>query len=409
MKKTEKKVIGITLVMIMLVAILMPSISSASTEEVTIQEDKLKEAILTQNDVDTNKDGIITQEEMKKVTRIQIPEGVTDLTGLEYATNLTTITVKYDEKMPDLSKVNSQSGTIEVNIDVSSATGTVKLDFLKNVKKLSDVMIYKPDTKETIAIDYSALAEIKTLNYLSLRYGVAPKNIKDLGSLNYLLELEIIGDVETGNHSIDLNGIENLKNLAFLKVIDHNLQNVSKLGELKNLAHIEFCDVNGISDLSALRNCDELTYVAIRSTDVSNVSFLKNKQKMRELHLENSPVKDITEMKDLMVLVDTLPIIEVLSVDVEGVKIENIEKYKEMVDFFTADEPETENSNIEKEEKTSAEAKTSTQTKTESEKTLEKPTRIPQAGINIVGNAILLLVAMSVVILAVVFVKAKRK
>ena len=53
--------------------------------------------------------------------------------------------------------------------------------------------------------------------------------------------------------------------------------------------------------------------------------------------------------------------------------------------------------------------KTPTEVKTETKKQVEKPTRIPQAGINVVGNTISILVAMSVVMLAVAFVKAKRK
>ena len=67
MKKMEKKVISITLVMVMLVVMLIPSISSATTGEVTIKDSKLKEAIAEQADI--NKDGIITEEEMKNVNR----------------------------------------------------------------------------------------------------------------------------------------------------------------------------------------------------------------------------------------------------------------------------------------------------------------------------------------------------
>ena len=53
--------------------------------------------------------------------------------------------------------------------------------------------------------------------------------------------------------------------------------------------------------------------------------------------------------------------------------------------------------------------KTSTESKTETKKQAEKPTRIPQAGMNVVGNVISILVATSVVILVIAFVKAKRK
>lgn len=401
MKKTKKEVISITLLGLILLTMLIPSISLAAEGGITIKDAKLKEAIVTQNEVDINNDGIITEEEMKNVKRIQIPEDVTDLTGLEYATNLEEITIKYSEKMPDLSKVNSKSEDIGINIDVSEATTTVKLDFLKNLKKLSYVMIYKPDTDNPINIDYSALSQIKTLNSLSLRYGVAPKSIKELGNLNYLLRLEIAGNIGNDNETIDLSGIEDFTNLTSLTIVDYNLQNVSKVGQLANLADLTFCDVKGISELSALANCNELQYVEIRSTDLADVSFLENKRNIWGLHLTNSPIKNIKEQKDLILLVATLPSLDVLSLDFEGIKIENMEQFKQIRDFLSADETNNENVNIENSEKTKIEDNKETKT--------EKPTRIPQAGSNIVTYVSLVGIVMIVAMLAVLFVKAKRK
>lgn len=46
MKKTEKKIIGIFVLMVMLITILIPSISSATTTEITINDSKLKEFIV---------------------------------------------------------------------------------------------------------------------------------------------------------------------------------------------------------------------------------------------------------------------------------------------------------------------------------------------------------------------------
>lgn len=407
MKKMEKKVLSITLVMIMLVAMLIPTSSSATTGEVTINDRKLKEAILTQNDVDTNHDGIITEEEMKNVERITIPESVTDLTGLEYAINLEIITIKYNEMMPDLSKINSVSNNLNVYVDVSGATSTVNLDFLKSVRKLSGVMIYKPYTEEPVNINYSTLSEIKTLNYLSLGDNTAPKSIKELGNVSYLLELDIGGEIDNDNNTIDLDGIEKLTNLTSLSLVGHNLQNVSKLGELKNLAELHLYNVKGVPDLSVLDNCNELRYVSISATDLSSLAFLKNKRFLETLIIVDSPVTDIKDMKDLINLVDTLPNLKELYVDLEGIQIESLEQYKEMQKFLSTDEPEKEDSNTENTEKTPTETKTDP--KIETKKQAEKPTVIPQAGINVVGGAISILVAISVAILAVVFIKANRK
>ncbi len=133
------------------------------------------------------------------------------------------------------------------------------------------------------------------------------------------------------------------------------------------------------------------------------MSFLENKKSVTDLSLRSSPIKNIKDMKDLILLVSTLPNLDTLVVDIEGLRIENLRQYEEIKEFLSADELEMEKSNTENTEKAPIEVKT------ETKKRVEKPTIIPQAGINVVGNAILILVAMSSVILAVVFVKAKRK
>ena len=297
MQKTEKKMISITLVMVMLLAMLMPSISSAATGEVVIKDSKLKAAIV-QQEIDANKDGIITQEEMKELTHIDIPDGVTDLTGLEYATNLEITTIKYNNKMPDLSKVNSTA----VHVDISGATTTVKLDFLKNVEKLSVVSIFSNDEKDSIDGDYSALSEIRMLQCLNLGRGVGIQSIKELGHLDNLLCLDITGNPAL-DEILDFSGVGELKRLQQLTIRGKIVQNISELSKVNNLAIVCFENVDGISDLSALSNSEQLTYVEICSTDLSDLSFLKNKQRLEYLSIMDSPIKYMDDRKTLLQLI----------------------------------------------------------------------------------------------------------
>lgn len=364
--------------------------------------------------VDSNKDGIITEEEMKNLQSIQIPEGVIDITGLEYAINLKVINVPYSENMPDLSKINSESNKA-IYVDVSNATTLVNLDFLKNVKNLIDVMIFKPDKEEPVNIDYSVLAQIKTLKSLSLRYGVAPKSIEDLGKLTNLKELDIMMG-EYGIGTIDLKGIENFPKLTTLDITDYNLQNASKLGELKHLNNLHFYGIGGISDLSALANCNELEYVTIISSDLSDISFLKNKESLRNLTIHHLPIKNISvvstlrNLEELDIIIDeekveginaisSLKNLNKLYLDINGEKIDGLEEYKNKYDKTI----ETENNG-----KTEETVTTDTD-KAETKVNLEKPTRIPQAGINVIECVILGLITMIVIVFLAVFVKIKRK
>lgn len=389
MKKTEKKVISMALLMSILFTMLMPSISSAAGE-VTIKDSKLKEAIAEQ--VDDNEDGIITEEEMKNLETIVIPEGVTDLTGLEYATKLSGIEVEYSNTMPDFSGV----GAMDVSVVIGSVPDTmVKLDFLKDIENVSSISIINLSDEDYIEVEYGykCLKEIKTLQQLVLS-GVTPSTMEDIGQISGLESLIINRGSFDG--MICFTGIENLTNLSSLTIFGATVPDISEVGQLRNLSELMIDSVDGLynADLSSLANCTNLQYLFIHGTDISDLSFLKNKESLRFLSIISAPIKDIS-------VISTLPNLEELHINIDGIQIEGVEEYRNKYE-------KSEDSSLpayidlsKNPEKTSAENENKTEAK--------KPTRIPQAGINVVEIVISLFVVMSVAILAVAFKKTKRK
>ena len=381
MKKMEKKVISITLVVAMLLTMLTPCISLATEGEITIKDAKLKEAIA--QEVDANKDGIITEEEIKELGHIDIPEGVTDLTGLEYATNLGSINIMYTEATPNLIGAINSEELVRVNMTISASVkenSIVKLDFLKKMKNLKELFIVVEDKTAFKNVNYSTLKDLKYLRVLSLESQIMPNSISELGNISSLESLSLNGEGGIGG-SISMNGIEKLTNLWLLNITHCDINDIAKIGEVKKLEHLR-----------------------IEDTYITDISFLENNQTVKELQLINLPFES---MKDISVI-STLPNLKELIVDVGGMGILGVEQFQdEYQEFLKNGEKDeslaNENSNTENTEKTS------TESKTETKKQAEKPTRIPQAGMNVVGNVISVLVAMSVVILAVLFVKVKRK
>lgn len=381
MKKMEKKVISITLVVAMLLTMLTPCISLATEGEITIKDAKLKEAIA--QEVDANKDGIITEEEIKELGHIDIPEGVTDLTGLEYATNLGSINIMYTEATPNLIGAINSEELVRVNMTISASVkenSIVKLDFLKKMKNLKELFIVVEDKTAFKNVNYSTLKDLKYLRVLSLESQIMPNSISELGNISSLESLSLNGKGGIGG-SISMNGIEKLTNLWLLNITHCDINDIAKIGEVKKLEHLH-----------------------IEDTYITDISFLENNQTVKELQLINLPFES---MKDISVI-STLPNLKELIVDVGGIGILGVEQFQdEYQEFLKNGEKDeslaNENSNTENTEKTL------TETKTETKKQAEKPTRIPQAGMNVVGNVISVLVAMSVAILAVLFVKVKRK
>lgn len=389
MKETQKKVVGITLLIVILITMSMPSISLATTGEVTIKDSKLKEAIAEQ--VDYNKDGIITQEEIKELQSIEIPIGVTDLTGLEYAINLISIDLEYSKTMPDFSGLQVSS----ISLMISDVPDTiVKLDFLKKIKNLQYVSIFNYSDNFFVEVEYKDLKEIKTLKGLTFSR-LTPDNYEEIGQISGLEQLNII---EVSRYGImDLTGMEKLSKLSTLAIYNATIPGVSEISQLKNLSDLILEDVHIINDISSLANCTNLNYLYIRNTNIADISFLRNKTKLRSLSIYDSPIKDIS-------VISTLTGLENLEIEVEGISLKSVEEYRNMLDKNT--NQDLEDSSLpayidftKNPETTSAENKTEA----------KKPTRIPQAGINVVEIVISLFVVMSVAILAVMFRKAKRK
>ena len=389
MKEVQKKVVGIILLIVILLTILMPCISLATTGEVTIKDSKLKEAIVGQ--VDFNKDGIITEEEMKKLEAIEIPVGVTDLTGLEYASNLNSMDLEYSKTMPDFSGLSVSN----ISLMISNVPDTsVNLDFLKKIKNLEYVSIFNFSDNFFVEVEYKDLKEIKTLKGLTFSR-LTPDNYEEIGQISGLEQLSII---EVSRYGImDLTGMEKLTKLRSLAINNATIPGVSEISQLKNLSDLILEDVHIINEVTSLANCANLNYLYIRNTNIADLSFLKNKTNLRSLSIYDSPIKDIS-------VISTLTGLENLEIEIEGISLRSVEEYRNMLDKNT--DQDLEDSSLpayidftKNPETTSAENKAEA----------KKPTRIPQAGINVVEIVISLFVVMSVVLLAVTFRKAKRK
>lgn len=283
MKKREKKVISITLLLVIVLAMLLPSISLGTTEEVIIKDANLKEEIKSQL-VDMNNDGKITQEEMKRLYAIDIPEGVTDITGLEYAKNLGEITIQYAETMPDLSILKVED--LKIKLFINNEAG-VKFDFLKNIQNFHHLYINSELIEPNIKIDFKSLAEIENLIVLGVE-GEMPSNIiTQIKGIKGLKELYLGGRYDRESQVIDLSDISNLTKLNSLTLKKLDIKNANEIGKNLNLECLDLEHVKGVSDLSAIANCNKLREVVMWATDLSDVSFLENKRNITDLGLED--------------------------------------------------------------------------------------------------------------------------
>ena len=184
---------------------------------VEIPDPKLREAIRKTLQLPVG--NLITQQDMEKLEYLDNEKtekmGITNLTGLQYATNLSSIPLNQNE-ITDLSP-------------------------LANLLQLESLTAWGNPIS-----DISPLAKLTNLKYIDL----AGCDITDISPLANLTQLELLN--LGWNHLIqDITSLANLTKLYHLKLAKNRILDISPLANLTQLKEL-FIDGNRISDFSPL-------------------------------------------------------------------------------------------------------------------------------------------------------------
>ena len=201
----------------------------------------------------------ITVAEMETLTHLEAENlNISDLTGLEFATNLTVLYL-WNNSISDLSPLAG----------------------LTNLKKLG--------LHRNLISDISPLAGLTLLTWLRLQQN----SISDISSLAGLTQLQDL--------AIYLNSISNLSPLAgltqlkYLDLGDNLISDLSPLAELTNLEHLHVAG-QPISDLSPLSGLMNLTRLGLWHTSISDLSPLAGLTHLEFLKLHNNSVSDLSSL-----------------------------------------------------------------------------------------------------------------
>ena len=204
----------------------------------------------------------ITKGEMTGLTTLDARNaGISDLTGLEFATNLTGLWL-YDNAISDISALAG----------------------LNNLEKL--------DLDDNAISDISALAGLNNLTGL----GLTGNDISDISALAGLNNLTGLG--LTGNDISDISALEGLNNLTGLWLYDNAISDISALAGLNNLEKLDLDD-NAISDISALAGLNNLTLLDLTGNTISDISALEGLNNLTLLWLWNNDISDISALAGL--------------------------------------------------------------------------------------------------------------
>ncbi len=253
--------------------------------------------------------------------------GIVNLTGLEYAKNLSTLWLN-NNQISDVSPLQNLTSLLHLNLggnqisDVSSLQNLTSLQYLRldgnqisdvnplqNLKALTSLNLYSNQISninplqnltslQELVLTLNQISDITPLqNLTSLKkLQLFHNQISDINSLQNLKALQEL--VLDSNQISNINPLQNLTSLQNLGLADNQISDISPLQNLKALQTL-YLSNNQISDASSLQNLTSLQYLHLSGNQISDVSPLQNLTSLKELHLSSNQISDISPLYKL--------------------------------------------------------------------------------------------------------------
>ena len=255
---------------------------TVSAQNVNIPDANLR-AVIAET-LDKAPQAPITRADMVRLTRLQAHNrDISDLTGLEFATNLNEILAN-NNLIADLSPLTELT---RLNVIVFRHNVISDLSPLAGLINLRSLIV--PDN---LISDLSPIAELSTLHDTD----ISRNAISDFSPLAGLTKLEHIWLHE--NPIADLSDFTGLTSLRGFHSWGTPVLNLSALAELPKLQVLDICggDISDISPLGDLTNLNELYLVGNEITDISPLANLTN---LKRLSLKHNQVQDVSSLAAL--------------------------------------------------------------------------------------------------------------
>ena len=253
-------------------------------------------------------DASITSQVILSLTTLSATNsGISNLSGLEYATSLTRLNL-VGNSISDLSPLEELTSLTWLSLrlnsisDLSPLEDLISLTWLSlGLNSISDLSPLEELTNLTWLVldgnsisDLSPLEGLTSLTQLSLR----SNSISDISPLEELTSLRWLS---LGLNSIsDLSPLEELTSLTWLYLRSNSISDISPLEELTSLTWLDL-DGNSISDLSPLEGLTSLTWLYLKSNSISDISPLEELTSLTQLWLNDNPILDTSPLYPLLV------------------------------------------------------------------------------------------------------------
>lgn len=225
--------------------------------------------------------GDILDNDLLGMTELVAPlRSIQNLTGLEYAINLLSLTL-HSNQISDLSPLAALSSlsTLDLNGNLISNLGPLS--------GLSSLSILQLEGNQIA--DLSGLAGLGSVYDLQLDFN----QISDLSPLSGLGNVIYLG--LWSNQISDLSPLSGLSSLSELSVGSNPISDLSPLSGLTNLFGL-YLGSSQISDLSPLAALSTIGFLGLEYNQVSDLSPLAGLENLHELRLDFNQVSDLNSL-----------------------------------------------------------------------------------------------------------------
>ncbi|MDD9975910.1 MAG: leucine-rich repeat domain-containing protein, partial [Candidatus Poribacteria bacterium] len=227
----------------------------------------------------------ITAEEMATLEQLYAEyKNIRDLTGLEFAKNLTALYLVYNA-LSDISPLTALTKLHHVRISKNPLSDISPLAALT---KLREIHINHTEVADLSPL--SGLRDLETLNVGHTRIS----NLAPLAGLKNLKSLDTIHSAIS-----DLSPLSGLTNLKRLLLYDCKATDLSPLKGLTKLRWLGFPHTNNITDFSPLSGLTELRHLDLFHTEISDLSPLAGLVNLETLILNENRIIDVSPLTSL--------------------------------------------------------------------------------------------------------------
>ena len=207
----------------------------------------------------------ITQRAMERPTRLEASsQGIANLTGLEYASNLAFL----DLGGNNINNLIPIAGLVKLEVLWLWSNPLATLAPLADLTNLDNL-----DLRDCHIVDISPLAKLTGMRKLSLR----------------------------DNMIEDIKPLQNLTQLQSLLILNNRIEDIAPLANLTVLTELN-ARQNDIWDLSPLSNITALVYLDLSRCRIINIAPLASLTRLEVLQLNDNQIVDVTPLTGLRML-----------------------------------------------------------------------------------------------------------